>query len=104
MNDQYRWVEFANEDLILAEAAFEKGIYNQVCFHSHQGVEKILKGFLSGRQRTIPKIHSLSEPLRICMRFDKSFSVFIPFVKIKLTKPAYAQHCSLQPLRPLTRR
>lgn len=28
-----RWLEFANEDLILAEAALEKDIPNQACFH-----------------------------------------------------------------------
>ena len=33
MTKPHDWLEFAHEDLILAEAALEKGIYNQACFH-----------------------------------------------------------------------
>lgn len=44
MTEPHKWLEFAHEDLVLAEAAFEKQIDNQVCFHAQQGVEKALKG------------------------------------------------------------
>ena len=73
MNDQLSWLYFAREDLILAEAALEKEVYNQVCFHAHQGVEKALKAFLYTKQRSIPRIHSLSELLSMCKNLDKSF-------------------------------
>lgn len=46
MQEKNNWFEFAKEDLIVAQASLEKDIYNQVCFHSHQGVEKMLKGYL----------------------------------------------------------
>ena len=31
-----RWINFASEDLRMAELALNEGIYNQVCFHSQQ--------------------------------------------------------------------
>jgi len=41
-----RWIEFAGEDLKIAELALKEKLYNQACFHSQQCVEKILKGFI----------------------------------------------------------
>ncbi len=41
-----KWLQFAQEDLKVAGLCFDEGIFNQVCFHSQQGVEKILKGFI----------------------------------------------------------
>lgn len=35
-----RWLEFARQDLQMAVLALDEGIYNQVCFHSQQRVEK----------------------------------------------------------------
>jgi hypothetical protein len=34
-----RWLEFARQDLQMAELAMNESIYNQVCFHSQQCVE-----------------------------------------------------------------
>lgn len=73
MTEPASWLAFAHEDLILAEAAIEKHIFNQSCFHAQQGVEKALKGFLRSRQRTVPKTHALSELLAICRDLDASF-------------------------------
>lgn len=73
MTEPHKWLEFAQEDLILAEADLEKEVYNQACFHAQQGVEKALKGFPRTRQRSVPKIHSLTELVAICRDLDKSF-------------------------------
>lgn len=74
MTEPHSWLEFAREDFVLAEAALEKGIYNQVCFHAQQGVEKALKGFLRSCQRSVPRTHALSELLAICRDLDASFA------------------------------
>lgn len=74
MTEPRRRLEFAREDLVLAEAALEKIIYNQVCFHAQQGVEKTPKGFLRAHQRSVPKTHILSELLSLCRGIDGSFS------------------------------
>ena len=67
------WIDFAREDLEMAEAALERGIYNQTCFHSQQGIEKALKAFLKTRQTAVPKIHGLSELVSLCRNYDDSF-------------------------------
>ncbi|MEN3010484.1 MAG: HEPN domain-containing protein, partial [Candidatus Bipolaricaulaceae bacterium] len=38
-----------------------EGLHHQVCFHAHQAVEKMLKGFLLSRGRRVPRTHSLAE-------------------------------------------
>lgn len=76
MNNHLRWIEFAREDFVLAESALEKQIFNQVCFHVQQGIEKTLKAFLSSKGRKIPRIHSLAELISICVDSDDSFKEF----------------------------
>jgi len=44
MNEGSNWLMFAREDLRVAELAMQDRLYNQVCFHSQQCVEKSLKG------------------------------------------------------------
>lgn len=66
MNASNKWFAFADEDWLVARQAMTAGIYNQVCFHCQQGVEKLLKGFLYQHQQSIPRTHSLSELLTIC--------------------------------------
>ena len=39
-----RWLAFAREDLRMAELALSESIFNQVCFHAQQCVEKAIKG------------------------------------------------------------
>ena len=41
-----RWLQFAREDLRVAELAMPAGIYNQVCFHSHQLAENADEGLI----------------------------------------------------------
>ena len=60
-----RWLIFAREDLQVAEAVLGRGIYNQVCFHSQQCVEKALKGALVHQGRRPPRIHSITDLLSL---------------------------------------
>lgn len=68
------WFIFAQEDERIAKSALREKIYNQVCFHSQQGVEKILKGFLRVKKKTFPKTHSLVEVLGLCEKIDSGFA------------------------------
>ncbi len=66
MNDQgKRWLAFAREDLAVAEAILDEGIFNQVCFHSQQCVEKALKGVLTWQGQAPPRTHSITDLLRL---------------------------------------
>lgn len=48
------WLEFARQDLEMAEVAFDRKIYNQTCFHCQQAVEKFLKGYLTRYPDALP--------------------------------------------------
>lgn len=60
-----RWLAFAREDLQVAEAVMDEEIYNQVCFHSQQSVEKALKGVLESRGIKPPRTHSITDLLSL---------------------------------------
>ena len=63
MNISDRWLEFARQDLQMAELALKDGIYSQVCFHSQQCIEKCLKGLLANQGKTLPRTHSIVDLL-----------------------------------------
>lgn len=60
-----RWLVFAWEDLRVAERIMEDEIFNQVCFHSQQCVEKTLKGALISRDISPPRSHSITDLLSL---------------------------------------
>ncbi len=68
------WVQFAEEDFLSAKTLLNEGIYNQVCFHSQQAAEKILKAFLKSQRIVPPRIHSLIELLEMCKEKHAEFS------------------------------
>lgn len=65
MNGGDRWLAFANEDLRMAELAMADKLYNQVCFHSQQCVEKAVKALLVHQGKIPPRTHSLIDLLRL---------------------------------------
>ena len=67
------WLQFAKEDFLSAKALLNEGIYNQVCFHSQQAAEKMLKAFLKSKGIVPPKTHSLLELLEMCKGKEKKF-------------------------------
>jgi HEPN domain-containing protein len=54
-----RWLLFAQQDLCMAELALNEGIWPQVCFHSQQCVEKLMKAKLP--VGTAPRTHKLTD-------------------------------------------
>lgn len=48
------------EDLLMAALAFEESLWNQVCFHSHQAVEKSLKRLVAHEGSLPPRTHRLT--------------------------------------------
>ncbi|HLF75262.1 MAG TPA: HEPN domain-containing protein [Anaerolineales bacterium] len=61
MREADRWLWFAKQDLRIAELAMVEGLYNQVCFHSEQCVEKVLKAWLAEKGQRIPRTHSMAD-------------------------------------------
>ena len=56
MREADRWLGFARQDLHIAELAMNEGLYNQVCFHSGQCVEKVLKAWLAEKGKRFPVV------------------------------------------------
>ena len=73
MKKTNNWLEFAKEDLKVAELSLKEAIFNQVCFHSQQCAEKALKAYLEANHKPIPKTHFLDELLNLCSEIDKDF-------------------------------
>ena len=61
--DSKRWLQFAREDLHMAELALQADIFNQVCFHGQQCAEKAIKGLLLHQERVVPRTHRLGDLL-----------------------------------------
>jgi HEPN domain-containing protein len=61
--DSERWLQFAREDLQMAELALQADILNQVCFHGQQGAEKAIKGLLLHQAQVVPRTHRLGDLL-----------------------------------------
>ncbi len=59
------WLSFARQDMAMAELALREGIWNQVCFHSQQCVEKALKAVLASRGCSPPRTHKLADLVRV---------------------------------------
>jgi len=76
MSKGNKWFEFSQEDRMMAELALKEGLYNQACFHSQQGAEKTMKGFLLERRNEYPKSHSLLELFELCKEVDGNFEAY----------------------------
>jgi len=53
------WLQYAADDLKSAEVLLRAKIYNMVCFHAQQAVEKTLKAMLAAANQPIPRLHNL---------------------------------------------
>ena len=60
------WLKYASDDLQSAEVLLKEGIYNMVCFHSQQAIEKLFKSFIATYFEEIPRIHNLIRLHKIC--------------------------------------
>jgi HEPN domain-containing protein len=60
-SDPLSWVEYAEEDLVMAESALRrrKPLTTPSCFHSQQCAEKYLKAILVSQEIEFPKTHDL---------------------------------------------
>lgn len=61
MSDESEWIVFAHEDLHAAQVLAEAQIWNQVCFHAQQSVEKLLKATLIRYNRAVPRTHVIAD-------------------------------------------
>jgi len=56
-----KWLKLSEDDLLIAEYAIQKRLFNIAAFHSHQAAEKALKGLIILLGDTPEKTHVLTE-------------------------------------------
>jgi len=64
----YKWIEIAEEDLLLAKHAFtlQSNIpYRLICYHAQQCAEKYLKAFLVSKFIDFPYTHSINVLIKL---------------------------------------
>ena len=73
-----RWVQFAQEDLILAIEALksEYPVYRAVCFQCKQSAEKYLKAYQILFEIRVIKTHNLPTIIDTLVSFDKNVEQF----------------------------
>ncbi len=68
------WILKSQNDFKSAKILFkENGPTDSLCFHCHQSVEKILKGFLVFNKKEFPRTHDLIHLLKLCEKLDAEF-------------------------------
>lgn len=90
-DEALEWVEYAEEDLILAKGALRrsKPLTTGSCFHSQQCAEKYLKAILVSQTIEFPKTHDLLILNTLCM----NAGIFTGFTKEDLGRlSGYAVH------------
>jgi len=73
-----RWLDRADEDLIVARLVFSEQHTAHACFLSQQCLEKSLKAYLLDKSGNYPRTHRLVDLLGECTAIDASFSEFLP--------------------------
>jgi len=83
------WLKHASDDLQSAEVLLKERIYNMVCFHSRQAIEKLFKSFIAMYYQEIPRIHNLIRLHKICedlygsqLNLDVEGLIFLNKVKV----------------------
>ena len=90
-SDPSSWVEYAEEDLVMAQSALRrrKPLTTPSCFHSQQCAEKYLKAILVSQEIEFPKTHDLLILDTLCT--DRG--IFTGFTKEDLGRlSGYAVH------------
>jgi HEPN domain-containing protein len=83
------WLKYVSDDLQSAEVLLKEGIYNMVCFHSQQAIEKLFKSFIATYYQEIPRIHNLIRLHQVCedlhgsqLNLDEEGLIFLNKVKV----------------------
>ncbi len=79
MLDHELWISLAYEDFLTAKALRKNRFYNGAAYHCQQSAEKVLKGFLSFKNASIPKTHSLIRLVEVCSAYEKDFVKIVSY-------------------------
>ncbi len=60
------WMQYATDDMKSATVLLQHQIFNMVCFHCQQAVEKTFKALLAVHQQPVPRTHNLIRLRQLC--------------------------------------
>jgi HEPN domain-containing protein len=60
------WIQYAKDDMKSAKVLLQHRIFNMVCFHCQQAVEKTFKALLTVQQQPVPRTHNLIRLRQLC--------------------------------------
>ncbi len=85
-----KWITLAEDDwkVILNEFNSPEPVLRDICFHSQQCVEKLLKAYLIFHGKEIRKTHDIAELIEICKEVNPEFEELLKWDVDKLTKYA----------------
>lgn len=73
------WLDKAEKDFLTVqhESTFPDAVWESICFHCQQAVEKYLKAYLVFLDLKFPKTHEIGELIAIIEKIDKERSVHL---------------------------
>lgn len=77
-NLSLRWLNKADEDLVVARLVLNEQHTAHACFLSQQCIEKALKAFLLTNTNKYPRTHKLVDLLTQCRQIEAGFNQFVP--------------------------
>jgi len=72
------WIKKAEQDFSIAQILMrgrKKDVYDGLCFHCQQCIEKYLKAYLTFKNEKFPRVHDLGELLILASKLDGSFEL-----------------------------
>lgn len=72
------WIKKAEQDFTIAQILIrgrKRNVYDGLCFHCQQCIEKYLKAFLTSKNSKFPRSHDLADLLTLTSKVDGSFEL-----------------------------
>ena len=78
------WIAKAEQDYLASKTLLRKrtlSVYDVICFHSQQCIEKYLKAFLTFKSVRFPRTHDLAVLQNLAVRTDGTFELIKDLIK-----------------------
>ncbi len=91
------WIEKAEGDykVSINEQNAEESVYDAICFHAHQCIEKYMKAILVEKGESFEKIHDLELLLKQCKQFipelekEKEALIWLTQFSVRVRYPGF---------------
>jgi hypothetical protein len=88
----WQWLDFAKEDLAVAQLTFDEKHFSHACFLSQQAIEKALKAFLIAKLSQYLRIHNLTDLLTQYITVEANFTQSQPGIRAVFPAGQHQRH------------